>query len=188
MKRLTINDLPWDRIQVFYDAENSGKDVCKTFRISSKTLLRAKNLGLFKPATASRALEKRHKKAPRDYSKSRQNKAPLANYRMDCRFNFNLADFCSEFDFSQIEKFGWYKAKNKGDNQGGISRDHMVSVKFGFENKIDPKIIAHPANCALMRHGLNVSKSSKCSISLDELLKRIEKWNNKFLLSEDGID
>jgi hypothetical protein len=105
----------------------------------------------------------------------------LRNYRLDAAFKFNLSDFPDEFDFSLVEQFGWYKAKNRGDNQNGVSRDHLLSVRHGYDNNIDPKIIAHPANCRLMRHSKNVSKGSKCDILLEELLIKITEWDIKYL-------
>ena len=99
---------------------------------------------------------------------------------MKASFDFNLADYPEEFNFSLIEEYGWYSASNRGNNLNGVSRDHMVSVKFGYENNIDPNIISHPANCRLMRHNDNVSKNEDCSISLEELKVRIEKWNLKY--------
>ena len=104
----------------------------------------------------------------------------LKDYRHACGFKFNLADFPDEFDFSLVESYGWYKAKNRGDNLNGVSRDHMVSVSFGFSNGIDPSIISHPANCRLVRHNENVSKGAKCTFTLKELLERIEAWNLKY--------
>ena len=97
-------------------------------------------------------------------------------YRSKCSFKFNLKDFKEKFDFSLIKKFGWYKAKNKGDNLYGVSRDHIVSVKYGFENNIPSWIISHPANCQLLQHSLNSSKNSKCGITIDELLEKIKCW------------
>jgi len=113
-------------------------------------------------------------------SKITYNRSDLINYRKRCSFKFNLKDYHNEFNFELIEKYGWYKAKNHGDNQNGVSRDHIVSVKFGFENNIPSWIISHPANCELMRHKENVSKNKKCNLSLDELLIKIEKWNKKY--------
>jgi hypothetical protein len=104
----------------------------------------------------------------------------LQNYRRRASFNFNLSDFHEEFNFTLVEKYGWYKASNHGNNLNGVSRDHMVSVRFGFDNKINPEIIGHPANCQLMVHNENSSKNSECSISLDELLNRIKKWDIKY--------
>lgn len=105
----------------------------------------------------------------------------LKNYRSKASFIFNLSDYPEEFDFTLVEKYGWYKASNRGNNPNGVSRDHMVSVKFGYENKIDPSIISHPANCKLMRHNDNVSKYTDCQITIEELLERIKKWDEKYM-------
>ena len=118
---------------------------------------------------------------------NRNNKSALTNYRLDCAFKFSLKDYPEEFDFSLIEHHGWYKAKNKGDNLQGISRDHMVSIRYGFDNNLPSKHLSHPANCKLVRHGENVSKGTKNSITYEELLKRIEEWDKKYNAGEcDG--
>jgi len=62
-------------------------------------------------------------------------------YHNKCQFKFNLATYPNEFNFTLIEEHGWYKAKNHGDNPNGVSRDHIVSVKYGFDNNIDLIII-----------------------------------------------
>jgi len=107
-------------------------------------------------------------------------KLEIAKYREACKFKFSLNQFPDEFDFDLIRKYGWYKAKNHGDNLTGVSRDHMYSVMDGFVNHIDPKILSHPANCKLMIHSENISKHNSSSITLDELLKRIDQWNLKY--------
>lgn len=117
-------------------------------------------------------------KCKREYERKHMSK--YQKYYRDCQFKFNLSDYPNEFDFSLIENYGWYKAKNRGDNLNGVSRDHMISVRYGYDNNISPDIISHPANCRLMRHNDNVSKHSKCSITIDELLTRIEHWNVKY--------
>lgn len=104
----------------------------------------------------------------------------LENYKNECKFSFAINSYPNEFDFNLIEKYGWYKAKNKGDNLTGVSRDHMFSITEGFKNKIDPKLISHPANCKLMIHTNNQLKNSKCSISIEELIERIKDWNIKY--------
>lgn len=111
----------------------------------------------------------------------RANRTPLQNYRADCAFKFALNEYPDEFDFSLIEIYGWYKPKNRGNNLNGISRDHIVSVRYGFDHDIDPAIISHPANCRLIRHSDNVSKGINCGISLEMLLEKIEKWDAKYL-------
>jgi endogenous inhibitor of DNA gyrase (YacG/DUF329 family) len=101
-------------------------------------------------------------------------------YKSDCVFKFNLSDYVDEFDFSLVEKYGWYSPTNKNDNLGGISRDHMFSIREGFEKGIDSKIISHPANCKLMIHTENISKNKKSSITIEDLLNRIDKFNKKY--------
>lgn len=101
-------------------------------------------------------------------------------YKKECRFNFNLKDFPDEFNFKLIEEHGWYSAKNRGNNLNGVSRDHMVSISYGFKNNIDSEIISHPANCQLLEHTKNSKKNAKCSITIEELYKRIEEWNVKY--------
>lgn len=97
-------------------------------------------------------------------------------YRTRCQFNFSLKDYPTKFDFVLIEKYGWYQAKNRGNNLNGVSRDHAISIKFGWEHQISPDIIAHPANCVLMKHSENKHKNTNCSLTLEELLERIKQW------------
>lgn len=95
-------------------------------------------------------------------------------YRADCYFRFSLNRYKNYFDFSLIKKYGWYKAKNHGNNLNGISRDHLIPIRYAYEHNISPEIISHPANCQLLRHNDNVSKGKKPSISLEELTEKIK--------------
>ena len=88
-------------------------------------------------------------------------------------YKYLLNSYPEEFDFSLIEKYGWYKAKNRGNNLNGVSRDHIYSRDKGFENLIDPYIISHPANCQLLIHTDNESKNCKCDMSIEELVEFI---------------
>ena len=110
----------------------------------------------------------------------RKNLTEYQKYYKDCQFKFGLSEYPNEFDFNLIKEYGWYHAKNHGNNLNGVSRDHMVSIKYGYEHNIDSKIIKHPANCNLLKHNENASKHKSCSITLDELLTRIKMWNVKY--------
>ena len=101
-------------------------------------------------------------------------------YVLDCRFNFPLQNYPDEFDFSLFDKYGTYKAKNRGDNLNGISRDHIVSMKYGFENNISSEIIRHPANCQLLTQSQNSLKHIKCGMTIEELLNKIKSWDEKY--------
>ena len=109
-------------------------------------------------------------------------------YKKQCNFKFALKDFPSEFNFNLILENGWYKAKNHGDNLGGVSRDHMFSINQAFIAKIDPYYISHPVNCQLLLHSDNSSKHSKCSITKEELMERVNRWNEKYGKYENKID
>ncbi len=101
-------------------------------------------------------------------------------YRNSCAFKFSLNEFPNEFDFELIKKYGFYKAKNHGNNLNGISRDHIYSCNEGFINLIDPYILSHPANCKLMLQRKNSSKYNHSNISLNDLKEKIKKWNKKY--------
>lgn len=173
------DDINWTIIQEQYDSGKTYKDIIIEFKITPQKILKAQKEGKIKFRTLKEAYKyslisgKRKIKA-KDINKN------YKDYREMCSFNFNLNDFKEEFNFTLIESFGWYKAKNNGDNPDGVSRDHKVSVKYGFENKINPSIISHPANCQLIRQSENSSKGTKNSISIEELIKDIERWNNKY--------
>jgi hypothetical protein len=101
-------------------------------------------------------------------------------YRPSCFFKFDIQDFKDEFDLSLVEQYGWYSPTNKRNNLKGVSKDHMYSVMDGFRNKINPKIISHPANCNLLLFSDNSIKKDNSSITMEELLKRIENWDKKY--------
>ena len=84
-----------------------------------------------------------------------------------------------------IKEFGWYtcpgkKRKHQPKNISGVSRDHIISVSYGFANNIDPTVLSHPANCKIMIHSDNKIKHNKCDITLDQLLIKIKVWEQKY--------
>ena len=99
-------------------------------------------------------------------------------YRPSCEFDFDCNKFLDYFDFSLVEEYGWYSPTNKGNNLNGVSKDHLFSIRDGFKNKVDPNIMKHPANCKLMLHKDNASKSYNSEITLDQLLERISNWGS----------
>lgn len=114
-------------------------------------------------------------------------------YYTASRFKFNVYHYPEEFDLSMITQHGWYtcpglKRKGQLKNTMGVSRDHIISVSYGFSNNIDPKVISHPANCRIMIHADNKIKSNKCDMTLDILLEKIELWNKKYTERDNGIE
>lgn len=110
----------------------------------------------------------------------RKNLTEFQKYKLDCAFKFGIKDYPNEFNFDLIKEHGWYKPKNRGDNLTGVSRDHIYSIKKGFENNIDPKIISHPANCQLLSHPDNFSKFIRCDITIEELKQKIKEFDKKY--------
>jgi len=98
-------------------------------------------------------------------------------YRHFAKFQFSLRDYPDDFNFGLIEEYGWYKAKNRGNNLSGVSRDHILSVTDGMNQMINPLFLAHPANCRLMRQCDNASKGSESRLTIEELCARIKEWN-----------
>lgn len=111
---------------------------------------------------------------------SKKSLAEKRVYRLACNFRFALNSYPEEFDFALVKEHGWYRAPNQGGDGSGVSRDHMVSVDYGWKHQIDPAIIRHPANCRLMIHSDNFKKGIECSISLEELQLRIAEWDKKY--------
>ena len=109
----------------------------------------------------------------------RANIDEINKYRSKSTFRFNVYDYPNEFDLKLIEEFGWYSASNRGNNKTGISRDHMISISYGYRNNIIPFILSHPANCKLILHTENNKKNSDCSITIEELCNKIKIWEKK---------
>ena len=114
-------------------------------------------------------------------------------YYRDARFKFNVYQYPTEFNLDLIDTHGWYtcpgkKRKNKIKNILGVSRDHIMSVSYGFKHNIDPAIISHPTNCRIILHTENKKKHNKCDITLDQLLQKIDNWNKKYTERATGIE
>jgi hypothetical protein len=163
-RKVTWGNKISESLQKYFDAENNTKQNSKVCLNCSNQFHKNK---LFCSIDCKRTYE-------------RNNMDSFKGYRLDCNFNFNLADYPEEFDFNLIEQYGWYSPSNKKNNLGGVSRDHILSVKDGFESNINPKVISHPANCQLLIHSKNISKHRKSSITLEELMIRIEKFDKKY--------
>lgn len=98
-------------------------------------------------------------------------------YRSKCTFKFDIRKFPDEFNIQLIIDHGMFHPVK---NPYGAVKDHLLSIKFGKDNNIDPKIMAHPANCQIILQRDNMKKLSKCHHSLDELLQKIKEWDLKY--------
>ena len=64
--------------------------------------------------------------------------------------------------------------------------DHKYSIFEGYKNNIPESIIAHPCNLDLIHHTINESKNINSSITLNELMYKIEIFDFKELLMCGG--
>jgi len=97
-------------------------------------------------------------------------------YRFSCNFDFDITAYSDKFDLSLVKQFGWYSPSNKGNNLGGVVKDHLFTVRDGFKYGVSPEVMKHPANCRLIVQLDNQRKRDKSSISLNELYKRIQEF------------
>ncbi len=63
--------------------------------------------------------------------------------------------------------------------ENGLQIDHIVSVKYGFQNKIPEEIISHPCNLRLVTWQENDSKKDKCYDGIENVIKNIKKCHKK---------
>jgi len=120
-------------------------------------------------------------------------KSEKEKYYAAARFKFNVYHFPNEFNLSLIEEHGWYtcpgrKRSKEPKNIFGVSRDHIISVSYGFANNIDPSIIAHPANCRILLHSDNKKKHNKCDLTIGNLLSKIAAWDQKYTERRIGLE
>lgn len=96
------------------------------------------------------------------------------------RFKFNVYDMPELFDLSLVQKHGWFSqgGRNKSKNTNGVSRDHRVSVSEALKNGYDHYYITHPLNCELMLHSDNNKKKGNSSISYQELIRIVDKYDS----------
>ena len=95
----------------------------------------------------------------------------------DFRFSGKLLPYVVGAELLKAHKF----CNQSNPSFNGITKDHRVSRKYGFEHNIDPYLISHPANCELMLRNENSSKSDKCSITVEQLIEEVEWWNENII-------
>ncbi len=121
-------------------------------------------------------------KKRRTYSWSGENnprynphKTEFEKYKIKCKFCFQMGKYQEEFPLEKLRSmFHPYK------NKKGYTRDHILSIYDGFNQKISPKIIKHPANCQLILHFTNSKKNKKSEITYNELINKIKLWEKKY--------
>lgn len=151
--------------RLLYEEKWSTKKVCLEYLKCNKfnaSILASLGVRTY---TVSEALLVRHNISP-------EQRTAYKEYRRKCKFNFTkeLEDCLFDADKLAI-------------HDDIPTKDHMVSVIYGFIHNIDPYLMSHPANCMILPNSRNSSKNSSCSITLNELIDRIE-WFNETILAK----
>lgn len=92
-------------------------------------------------------------------------------YQKQCDFLFDPYSIPSIPGYELLLEKGMYHSTR---NKNGATRDHIISVEYGWRNKIDPSLLSHPANCQFITNINNIKKGSSCGSSLDDLLRKIQ--------------
>jgi hypothetical protein len=105
-----------------------------------------------------------------------EDKEPYEIYYKESNWIGSMIEFFDEQEKDQLNKFGLF---NQYNNTRGWVRDHIVSRMVGFEFRIPPQILRHPANMKFVSHGDNVSKGF-----VDRRLTENEKYETILALFE----
>ncbi len=105
------------------------------------------------------------------------NKTEKELYYLKCEFKFNSNLYQYIIGNNLLKTYKWF---NSSYNPNGVVKDHRISRIYGWENKINPNLISHPANCEIMLQITNAFKSGNCSITVKELKEAIKEWDMKY--------
>jgi len=83
-----------------------------------------------------------------------------------------MIDLLSQQEINLVNTRGMYGVRNTL----GVVRDHKYSRKEGFDNRVFPILLRHPANCQILTIAENARKRSKSSITLNELFQAITTY------------
>lgn len=119
--------------------------------------------------------------------KVRKNNREYPYYSERCKFKFSIEKF--NFLFSDQElKLLEYKIYSPKNNKNGFSKDHMLSVNYGFNNNIPEYVLSHVANCSLILQTQNRIKNANIILTLDELIERILLFECKIKIRYPELD
>ena len=98
-------------------------------------------------------------------------------------FKFDVYDYPHVMDIKLLQQFGWYSCGGRSQsakNLHGVTRDHILSVSNGLDQRIHPLLLSHPTNCRLVLATDNSRKSSRSNITVAELIASIKSFDLLF--------
>lgn len=98
-------------------------------------------------------------------------------------FKFDVYDYPNLMNLDLIDQYGWYACGGRTKtpkNLGGVTRDHILSIRDGLNHNIHPLLLSHPTNCRLLLASDNSRKSAHSGITIDTLINNIKRFGGKF--------
>ena len=92
----------------------------------------------------------------RGYWISEKDKSDWELYRFESHWKKPMIEFLTEDEIKILNSEGMY---HNIKNKKGYVRDHMFSKKSGFDLKVFPELLRHPANLQLLSHSENSKKA-----------------------------
>lgn len=86
-------------------------------------------------------------------------------YKVACRV------FTNQNDLSKLEH---YEKRGLAGVDGAYQLDHIVSMRYGFENNVDPMVIGNINNIKFISWEENLKKGIRSHMSLEELTEKIK--------------
>lgn len=171
------------------------KESCNKFRQYKYQQTCLRNFGVPHNFLISGSFDRRKKLWISKYGvdnprKSSEIKKKIINNGLETKYKLGLAirpELKTDWEIykSQVMKITnkYYKKYKQRINPNNVTRkrneyhlDHMYSIYSGFNNNVPPKIISHPANLQMLLESINISKSNKNKITLQELYRRIKQY------------
>lgn len=98
-------------------------------------------------------------------------------------FKFDVYDYPHLMDIKLLSRHGWYSCGGRSQsakNLNGVTRDHILSVSNGLDQRIHPLLLSHPTNCKLVLSTDNSRKSSRSNITAEQLITSIKSFDLLF--------
>lgn len=113
-----------------------------------------------------------------------KDRADYEIYFKEAQWPKHMLDLANEEDGKNLVILGLWNSFN---NLKGLVRDHAFSRRDGFDIKIFPIILRHPANLRLISNSDNIRKSGTSSISIEELIDRIVAYKQPWFEQENCL-
>ena len=162
----TSDELELKIIDLYVNSYLSSTEIGNNLNISKVTVLSILRRRKIKTRDKSQALLGLNDE---DYKKHLESIPENIKYRKEVN---SITKKQPLIKLENYEKRGNYKQVDS------YNLDHKYSVMEGFRNNIEPKIIGHIANLEMLPYKENISKSDKCSITLEELITKISQYES----------